>query len=132
VKAVDTNVLIRYIVRDDDGQAAVAARFLQERTPDDPAYVSLIVLTELVWTLRSRYRYPNEQILLLLTSLLETAELAFEDEAFLSANFASDQMPQGDIADHLIARCARRAGCETVVTFDQKAAKSVPGMELLS
>ncbi len=44
MKAVDTNVLLRFLVRDDDEQAAVAAAFFSKRTAEDPAFVSLIGL----------------------------------------------------------------------------------------
>lgn len=130
MKAVDTNVLLRYVVRDDDGQFDKAAEFLATRTPEDPAYIGLIVVAEFVWALRRRYRYPPASIRAILTALLETAEIVFEEEEYLSLLLASG--PQGDIADHLIAYRAARAGCTSTATFDQNAARSIPSMELLS
>lgn len=130
MKAVDTNVLLRFIARDDPRQFDAAAAFLKARTTEDPAFISLIVVAELVWTLRRRYRYPREDVNAVIGALLESAEVVFEDEPYLSALFASQ--PGGDISDHLIARCAMRAGCTAVATFDLDAAKSVPSMELLS
>jgi predicted nucleic-acid-binding protein len=130
MKAVDTNVLLRYIVRDHPQQFEAAAAFLRARTPDDPAFVSLIVVAEFVWALRRRYRYSREDVHAIVVALLEAAEVMFEDEPYLSALLA-DQ-PKGDIADHLIAYCAARAGCGSVATFDRNAAKIIPTMELLS
>jgi len=130
MKAVDTNILLRYIVRDHPEQFNKAAAFLMARTAGDPAYVSLIVVTELIWALRRRYRYSREDVHAVIAALLETAELIFEDELHLSALLAN--RPKGDIADHLIAFCAKRAECTTVVTFDRNAAKAIPSMELLS
>ena len=129
MKAVDTNVLLRHIVQDDPVQSARASAFFDERTAEDPAFVSLIVVAELVWALRRRYRYPREQIRFLFTALLETAELVFEEEASLSALVSGKD--KGDIADHLIAISATRAGCTSTVTFDRRASLSVPAMELL-
>ncbi|MBU2532056.1 MAG: type II toxin-antitoxin system VapC family toxin [Alphaproteobacteria bacterium] len=130
MRAVDTNILLRFVVGDDPIQFEVAARFLKARTVDDPAYVSLIVLAEMVWALDRRYGYPRESVRAVVLALLESAEVVFEEESSLSMLIA-DQV-KGDIADHLVALCARRAGCMSVATFDKKAARSVPGMELLS
>lgn len=130
MKAVDTNVLLRFVLRDDEPQFAAASAFFNARTAEDPAFVSLIVLTELVWALRQRYGFDRDKARFLVETLLETAELVFEDEASLSRIIA--HADRGDIADHLISRSARRAGCSSTVTFDREAAKIIPGMELLA
>jgi predicted nucleic-acid-binding protein len=130
MKAVDTNVLLRFIVRDHPQQFDAASAFLRARTPDDPAFISLIVVAELVWALRRRYRYPREDVSAVVAALLEAAEVVFEDEPHLSALLGMH--PKGDISDHLIAHCAVRAGCASVATFDKKAASRVPSMELLA
>lgn len=129
VKAADTNVLLRYIVRDDPRQFDIAVMFLGARTVADPIFISLIVAVELIWVLRRQYRYPREDVRTAIMALMEAAEVVFEDEEYLSALLASS--PNGDIADHLIAHCALRAGCSATVTFDRDAAASVPSMELL-
>ena len=130
VKALDTNVLLRFVMRDDENQFAKASDFLGSRTPDNPAFISLVVLVEFAWTLRQRYGRSRNEILALVTTLLETRELAFEDESEVSAVVADAS--RGDLADHLISYCARRAGCSSPVTFDQGAVKAVPAMELLA
>ncbi len=130
MKALDTNILLRFVVRDDENQFAKARDFLNSRSADDPAFISLIVLVEFVWTLRQRYGRSRSEILSLVTTLLETRELAFEDEDELSTIIADAD--RGELADHLISYCARRAGCSATVTFDQGATKAVPAMELLA
>jgi predicted nucleic-acid-binding protein len=130
VKAVDTNVLLRYIVRDDPRQFDRAAAFLGTRTAADPVFVGLIVIAELVWALRRRYRYSREDVRTAIMTLMEAAEVVFEDEEYLSALLAGSS--KGDIADHLIAHCAAKAGCSSTVTFDKAAASHIPSMELLS
>lgn len=130
MKAVDTNVLLRYVLRDDEGQFEKAEAFFRTRTAQDPAFVSLIVLAEFAWTLRQRYRYSRADVRSLLETLLETAEIAFEDETMLA--LVVSQAAHGDLADHLISYCAHRAGCDSTVTFDTEAARRVPSMELLS
>ena len=130
VKAVDTNVLLRFVVRDDEDQFARASAFLASRTPADPAFISLVVLVEFAWSLRQRYGRSRGDIRALVTSLLDARELAFEDESEVSTIVAD--ATRGELADHLIAYCARRAGCSSTVTFDQRAAKAIGGMELMT
>lgn len=130
MRAVDTNILLRFVLHDDENQHVRAASFLADRTPEDPAFVSLIVLVEFAWTLRQRYGHSRREIRDLVAVLLEAREMAFEDEFELSAIVAEAE--RGDLADHLIAYAARRAGCTSTVTFDQAAAKAVPSMELLA
>ncbi len=130
MKALDTNVLLRFVMRDDENQFAKAKDFLGSRTPDDPAFVSLVVLVEFAWTLRQRYGLSRTDIHTLVTTLLETRELSFEDESEV-AEIVADAT-RGDLADHLISYCSRRAGCSSTVTFDRRAAKVVPAMELLT
>jgi len=130
VKAVDTNILLRFVMRDDENQFAKANSFLSSRTPDDPAFVSLIVLVEFAWTLRQRYGYSRKDIVSLVAILLEAREIVFEDESHLS--IIVSEATRGDLADHLISYCATRAGCSSTVTFDTDAAKAIPSMELLA
>ena len=130
--AVDTNVLLRYIVRDDPDQFERATEFFKKRTSADPAYVSLVVLAELAWVLRRHYRYSSAQILGLLKALLDTVELSFELEEVLAPYFSRMKDLKGDVADHLVALSSMNAGCRHTVTFDRAAAKSVNGMELLA
>ena len=130
MKAIDTNVLLRFVLRDDEGQFDKARSFLQSRSPQDPAFISLIVLVEFVWTLRQRYGRSRSDIRSLVTALLDAKEMVFEEEGELSAIVSEAE--RGDLADHLIAFSARRAGCEATMTFDQAASKAVPTMELLT
>jgi predicted nucleic-acid-binding protein len=132
MRGVDTNILLRHIVRDDEDQARVATAFIASRTREDPAFISLVVLAELVWALRRRYGYSSRQVHALLVMLLETAEFHVEDEVELVQMFVGDGSIKGDVADHLIAYSSVRAGCISTMTFDKDAASSIPSMELLS
>ena len=129
--AVDTNVLLRYMLRDDEKQFIASASFFRARTMEDPAFVGLIVLCELTWSLRRRYGFSAQQVSTVIATLFETAEVQIEDEAEVSACLANASAG-AEIADALIAYCAARAGCAATVTFDQDAAGRIPGMELLA
>jgi predicted nucleic-acid-binding protein len=128
--AADTNLLLRFFVKDNDAQTKAVTRWLAERTADDPVFVSMIVLCELAWVLRRRYCYPPDRVRELLIAMLETEEFVFEDEAAISAILASGR--KTDFPDEIIAYISRRAGCRVTMTFDQEAAARVPSMELLS
>jgi len=78
---VDTNVLIRYLIRDDQPQYERARRLVdREVRKGEPLLVSLLVLLESEWVLRSRYELPKSEIVAAFSALLDTADLAFEDE----------------------------------------------------
>lgn len=130
MKALDTNILLRFVVRDDENQFAKARSFLTARSADDPAFVSLVVLVEFAWTLRHRYGRSRSEIRSVVSDLLDARELVFEDESHLSVIVAN--AIRGDLADHLVSYCAQRAGCSSTVTFDKDSAKVVAGMELLT
>ena len=129
--AVDTNVLLRYILRDDERQFTASASFFQARTMEDPAFVGLIVLCELAWSLRRRFGFSAQQVSAVVATLFETAEVQIEDEAGVSACLTNASR-SAEIADLLINFCANRAGCASTVTLDQNAAARIPGMELLA
>ena len=61
--ALDTNVLVRFIVRDEERQTAAATRLIEDRcSAETPGLVSPIVLCELVWVLTSGYGYKREMV----------------------------------------------------------------------
>ena len=129
---VDTNILVRFVIKDDAAEFTKSAAFLATRTPDRPAYVGLLVLIEFIWVLRSRYRYSQEQVSFVIDSLLSSSALIFEEQEFVSALVRSRTVKSGDLADHLIAFCAEKAGCTSTVTLDEAAASAIPSMELLA
>jgi predicted nucleic-acid-binding protein len=78
---LDTNVLIRYLMQDDRRQYEKARRLIhREAGKGEPVLVSLLVLLEIEWVLRSRYGLSKEEILAAFSALLEAVDLAFEDE----------------------------------------------------
>jgi len=68
---LDTNILVRYIVRDDKKQASAATRLIEsECTEESPGFVSQLVLAELFWVLSRGYEYPKSILVSVLTKLL--------------------------------------------------------------
>ncbi|POP52598.1 PIN domain-containing protein [Zhongshania marina] len=131
MKGLDTNVLVRYLVQDDPGQAAKAAEFIESHcTNDSPCLVGHITLCELAWVLESSYQLKRSAIAEVIEQLLQVGQLeVFEPEVVLQA-LNDYKVSNADFPDHLLARVNQEAGCEVTVTFDRKAAKQ-PGFELL-
>jgi predicted nucleic-acid-binding protein len=123
---IDTNVLVRYLVQDDPEQASKATRFItNECSPEDPGFINLIVMCELVWMLETAYGYARESVALALDKILHTAQFKIEEPQEVWSSFRS-YGEGADFADSLIAAVNRRFGCQRTVTFDRKAA-SRPG-----
>ena len=82
------------------------------------------MILETIWVLSSVYKCSREDIILALENLLGLAVLIIEERETLTTLCRSDQSPSVDLADLLIGLTSRNAGCETILTFDQRAAKS--------
>ncbi|MGF1663354.1 MAG: PIN domain-containing protein [Kineosporiaceae bacterium] len=126
---LDTNVLIRHVLQDDEQQSAIASAFLETLGPDDPGFVSLPVVVEVFWVLRGVGSYRTDQITSVISTLLSTAEVRVE-RADLVARALRATDRGADFADALIAEIGRAAGCRATVTFDRGAARRA-GMSLL-
>jgi predicted nucleic-acid-binding protein len=121
---VDTNVLVRYLTRDDQPQYEKARRLIdREVNKGEPVLVSLLVLLETEWVLRSRYELEKSEIVAAFSALLDTADLTFEDEPSIERAVYSWKDAAADFADCLIEARNRRLGCRATATFDGKALK---------
>ena len=121
---VDTNVLIRYLIRDDQPQYERARRLIdREVSKGEPVLVSLLVLLETEWVLRSRYELPKSDIVAVFSALLDTADLSFEDEPSIEHAVYSWKDSTAGFADCLIDARNRRLGCRATATFDGRALK---------
>jgi predicted nucleic-acid-binding protein len=124
---VDTNVLVRFLVRDDELQFQRALKLVRrEVSAGRQVFVSLLVLLETEWVLRSRYSLKKQEIVDIVSALLEAADVQFEDEpAIEEALFVWKDNAVG-FADCLISARNRRLGCASTATFDAKASR-MPG-----
>ncbi len=121
---LDTNVLIRVLMDDGDPQVTIArAYFTRHCGPEDPAFVSVVVLAETVWVLESRYRLSKREILSVLRQLLATPHFFLAERDAVRAAIALYSENSLGFADALIAELNRRAGCSATATFDRRAAK---------
>ena len=113
---VDTNVLVRFVVRDDEKQARGAAKLLKEA---ELIAVSLPCLCEFVWVLRRVYSFGQQDISAALEALLNTSNVAVDRPAAEAGLAVLNE--GGDFADGLIAYEGHWLGGETFVSFDKKA-----------
>lgn len=118
--ALDTNVLVRLLVHDDDAQSRAAERIVvRARNGGTRLYVSDVVLCELAWVLRARYRFPREAIATAIEAVLRTELIVVDDVAMLDRVVTAFRRGPADFADYLIGETARCAGATEVVTFDR-------------
>ena len=118
--ALDTNVLVRYLVEDDREQGRRAAVVIDRAiAADEPLFVSSIVLCELAWVLRGSYRQSRRQVGTTLRALLQARQLIIDAPDLVARALDTFERSRGDFADYLIREQARAAGHDTVVTFDQ-------------
>jgi predicted nucleic-acid-binding protein len=121
---LDTNVLVRYLTQDDQGQSLRATELIERLlTEDNPGFISVVAMTETVWVLERAYRLSNVRIAEVIERLLQTAVLVVENEAEVFAAMTVLQEGSGSFADALIGELGDRAGCSVTLTFDQKAAR---------
>jgi len=130
VIGLDTNVLVRYLMQDDEVQSPIATRLVETLTAERPGFVTLVATVETVWVLSRAYRLNREQIGEALEALLRSREIVVDEGADVLRALRVFQDGSADFADCLIERLANRAGCDHTVTFDGRAAKTA-GMTLL-
>lgn len=124
---IDTNVLVRFLVRDDEAQFEKARKLIRrELTAGRRVLVSHLVLQETEWVLRSRYALKKPDIAATFSALLESVDVEFEDEPSIEEALFLWKDHAAGFSDCLIAARHRRLGCSPTATFDLKASK-VPG-----
>ena len=129
--ALDTNVLVRYLVRDHPAQAEAARKLVASLTPDSPGFIGREVVVELVWVLTRSYGTPREQIGTVLLGLLGSESILIESANDVGRAALGYARGVADFADLMVVAAARREGATPLCTFDQRAA-GVDGVELLS
>ncbi len=118
--SLDTNVLVRYLVRDDAEQAEAARDLLEGLTPDGQGFICREVITEVVWVLERSYRFTREQIADVLLEMLATDSLVFEVAEDVTQATESYRRGGADFADRMILGAASRNGAMPLYTFDRR------------
>jgi predicted nucleic-acid-binding protein len=121
---LDTNVLVRIVLADDALQTTQALDLLQAcDKAGEVIAVTLSVILELEWVLRSAAKLKKPEMIVVFKRLLEIAPLRIENEAVLEhALYLYDgEGAKADFAECLFAAQYQRMGCRTMASFDEKA-----------
>ena len=128
--AVDTNVLVRYLVRDDAQQAEAARALLEGLTRGCPGFICREVAIEVVWVLERAYRFPRGQISDVVVELIATDSLTVEAADDVASAALRYRQDGADFSDLMILAAADRAGAGPLYTFDRSLAR-LEGVDLV-
>lgn len=127
---LDTNILVRYFVKDDPEQTRLAVNLIYALSPAEPGWVGQATILELVWVMTRIYRVKKDRVAQVLDMLLASRDIVVGQDDTAREALRLYRAGNTDFADCLIAASAKAAGCRRTVTFDRIAARDA-GMELL-
>ena len=126
MRAIDTNVLLRLLARDDARQTVAAEQFVA-----DGAWLSHLVLAEAIWVLAAVYERTAPQLIAALEMLLAHRTLVLQDADTVAAALAHfKRRPALGFSDCLVLEIARKAGHTPLGSFD-KALTTLPHTQRL-
>lgn len=115
MRAVDTNVVVRVIVRDDSLQTASAEKFVESG-----AWISVLALAEAAWVLGSTYKFTSRELVTAIAMLLNHRDFVLQDpDAVAAALDLFRARPSLGFSDCLMLELARKAGHLPLGTFDR-------------
>lgn len=114
MKGLDTNVLLAWLL---EGQSRHLPKSADYR-------VSLVVLAELAWVLKSSFKRSRGEIAGVFEELSQAADLLFDSAQVVELALSDFKSGSADFSDYLLARDNEAAGCETTLTLDRKAARN--------
>ena len=120
---LDTNVLVRYIVRDDARQAERATTLIETAcTAETPGFVNLVVLCETAWVLARGYKYDRKIVSDVIRGILTSVELEVEESETVWRALSSYEAGKADFSDFIIGSHNRNRQAAPTYTFDRTAA----------
>jgi predicted nucleic-acid-binding protein len=129
VIGVDTNILVRYLTKDDEQQWQKAVEIIEG---GEQCFIANIVLCELVWVLRGKpYEFSRAEIGKTIEMMLQCPVFELENSSLVYQALHRFQQEKADFSDYLIGAIAQQLGCSKTVTFDRKLADN-KGFKLLS
>lgn len=124
VVGLDTNLLVRFLTDDDADQAnKVYEVFKQAEQDGSELYVPTLVVFELVWVLKSIYKFERSSILQILSDLISMPIFKFENISIIQSCIRDANNTTFDLSDLLIVYSAKTCAVNSILTFDKKAAK---------
>ena len=121
--AIDTNIIVRALVDDDEVQSPAAKRLLDGLTPENPGFVCREVVLELVWALESIYNFPRITISTAILKLISTGDFVVENDHAMTHAVYRYMQGGVDFADLMILASADHQRATPLYTFDRKLAR---------
>ncbi len=120
MRGLDTDVLVRYFVRDEPQQAEKASAYIKDAiSKGESIFINSIVLCELIWVLESSYGFSKKEITTVLEKILVTKQFELEQKDIMRQGVNDYAQGKGDLADYLIGRINHEYGCTGTATFDR-------------
>jgi predicted nucleic-acid-binding protein len=124
---LDTNVLVRYIVRDDELQAQRASAYIRNATDRGKCcFINHVVLCEPVWVLEAAYGFGKKEIVDVLEKIHAVRQFEIERKDVSRLAVRDYVRGKGDFADYLIGRVNQSYGCEKTGAFDRGLRNEIP------
>lgn len=121
---LDTNIVLRYLLQDDPEQTRQADQILDRQLSEqNPGFISLVTVLEIVWVLRSLLKQTPFQIATHIEHLLAADSLEVQNEQQVFEAAFALKRDTGEFEDALIGALNAWAGCSSTLTFDRKAAR---------
>jgi predicted nucleic-acid-binding protein len=128
---LDTNVLLRYLAQDDPAYSSRATEIIERRlTEEEPGFVSLVSILEVVWVLKSLCKRSRQEIANAIEMILAADTLEVQNEQEVYTAVVSLRNGIGSFEDALIGALGVWRGCSATLTFDEDAAKRLHGFQL--
>lgn len=113
MKGLDTNVTLRFLVRDDEQQWQIADDYINDALQaNEPCLINNIVLCEVVWVLRTSYKLNRKQLIETLDKILNANIFVFENREAIEWEIGQMKSGNADFSDYLITRINQLAGCQ--------------------
>lgn len=128
---IDTNLLVRYLINDDQKKAAAVDNLLDKAINGEvKIIVPSVVIAELVWVLESFYQLKPDAILELVEGIVNTSGLDVTDKSTVISALRLYKNRNIDFIDAWIIEFAKERGIKTIYTFDKKHFRDIEGIEI--
>ena len=124
MRGLDTNILLRFFTQDDPVQSRKADAIVASLTPENPGWVSIPALMELIWVASNGPGYDRVKVCALIEALFAIDNVVMENGDAVGHALNLYRRGNAGFADCLISSLGRAAGCSETLTFDKKAAKT--------
>lgn len=115
---LDTNILVRYLTKDDDQQWKKAVEIVEG---GEQCFIANVVICELIWVLRGQpYSFSKEEISNTIDMMLQCAVFEWENRSVVYQALQRFKQGNADFSDYLIGAVAQQSGCTITATFDRK------------